>query len=68
MTKTEALARIDIIRASLAQTDVNNGQLVSIIRDLWDGGDTEDLKTSAREMLLSDYAAERQIKSIIQAL
>lgn len=67
-TKTEVLARIDKIRETLSATDRNNGTLVSVIRDLWDGGDPSEIKDAARRLTLSDYDAEQQIKTMVAGL
>jgi len=65
MTRSEALDQIDAIRANLTRVDSEDNNLVSIIRDLWDGYPLADAQTAAKRLLIGDYPAEQAIKAIV---
>jgi hypothetical protein len=65
LPRMAALSQIDSLRETLADCDSNDGGLVGVIRDLWDGYPVEDAVQAARYMNLRDRIAQRAICAIV---
>lgn len=64
--RAAALDVVDSVRAQLGTHEQDHPVLVDIVRSLWDSSPASEVRELARQLRLSDYVGEQQIKQAIQ--